>query len=277
MPELPEVEVIARDLNLAGIIHCKIQQVLIHWERTIATPSSKEFVHRLIGQEILSISRRAKYLVFHLSSGDFLYIHLRMTGRFTLGNWESPIGTYERLTLRLEDGRSLQYLDTRKFGRWFLVQDQVKFSSKLGPEPLEDTLTNDLFFEKLLSKKRQLKPLLLDQSFLAGLGNIYVDEALWEAQLHPLSLSQNLSKKEASRLLEAIRHVLKRGLATQGTTLGKGKSNFYRLAGEKGTHQESLNVFRRTGLPCPRCGKIIHRIIVGQRSTHICLFCQKKL
>ena len=119
--------------------------------------------------------------------------------------------------------------------------------------------------------------MLLDQSFLAGLGNIYVDEALWESQLHPLQSAKSVSQAEAKRLHSSIQHVLKRGIASQGTTLGKGKSNYYRLDGSKGNHQTLMNAFRQTGKPCPRCGHLIERIIVSQRSTHICPYCQKYL
>jgi len=273
MPELPEVETVVNDLR-PGLVGRTIVGAWVHWPKTIATHTPIEFSKKIINQSILGINRRGKFLSFALSSGDTLFVHLRMTGRFTIEQKPGTSGSHERVSLELDNDCVLKFHDTRKFGRWFLVKDVREIVGKLGPEPLDLDFTLREFRLMLSSKSRRLKPLLLDQSFLAGLGNIYVDEALWLAKLHPNSLSNQISQQKAKALFEAIRSVLKRGLETQGTTLGSGKSNFYRPGGERGKHQDILNVFRRTGLPCPRCGTPIVRIVVAQRSTHICPKCQ---
>lgn len=275
MPELPEVETVVNDLRHAGLIGRTIVNAHVHWPKTVATQSPAEFSKKILNQSIVDISRRGKFLSFALSGGETLFVHLRMTGRFTIEKRRQNIGIHERVTLELDNGCELKFHDTRKFGRWFLVPDIELVVGNLGPEPLDPAFTFAEFKKLLSTRSRRLKPLLLDQSFIAGLGNIYVDEALWLSRLHPNQLSNQLSVKKAKDLFESIRTVLMRGLETQGTTLGTGKSNFYRPGGQRGTHQDVLNVFRRTGLPCPRCGTAIVRMIVAQRSTHICPHCQK--
>lgn len=275
MPELPEVETIAQDLAKAGLPGKKIAGVKVHWLRTIAHPSPAALRKHLVGQLITCIGRRGKYLKISLSSGESLLIHLRMTGRLLLLPTASERQSHERATLLFEDGSELKYLDTRKFGRWVLAEDPEEFLGKLGPEPLGPEFTVS-YLVQLCRKTRQLKPLLLDQSSVAGLGNIYVDEALWRAQLHPQRKAVTLTRTEIEQLHEAIQKVLQRGLKTSGTTLGKGLTNYYRLDGSRGTHQEHLDAFRRTGKPCPRCGTPIKRLVVAQRSTHICPKCQNQ-
>jgi formamidopyrimidine-DNA glycosylase len=179
-----------------------------------------------------------------------------------------------RASLGLDDGRRLLFYDTRKFGRFYLVDDLVTFFSSLGPEPLADDFTAARFTTMLGKKHRQIKPLLLDQHFLAGLGNIYVDEALWSARVHPLRSADSLSAGEVKSLHRAIRHVLRKGLRNAGTSLGRGKTNFASIQRHRGGNGNHLKVFRKTGQPCPRCRTVIDRIIVGQRSTHICPACQ---
>lgn len=275
MPELPEVETVAIDLSRAPIFGVAIENVEIFWAKIASSTLDQDFVSALVGQKIISVHRRAKYLVFTLSSSNSLLVHLRMTGRILLKSKNSPRLPHEHLIISLKNGHAIHYHDTRKFGRWVLVANTEEFLHKIGPEPLSDSFSETSFIKKLKKSKRQLKPLLLDQSFLAGLGNIYVDEALWEAKLHPQTLGCHVLPKEASLLFKAIRHVLERGLKTRGTTLGNGKSNFYLPDGKKGDHQNALQVFRRTGLPCPRCETKILRLIIAQRSTHICPHCQK--
>jgi formamidopyrimidine-DNA glycosylase len=197
-----------------------------------------------------------------------------MSGRLRLAMPAEIRTRHEHVVLDLSDGRQLRFHDTRKFGRMYLVADPDLVVGHLGPEPLEKSFTANMFGEGLHSHTRQLKPLLLDQTFIAGLGNIYVDEALWEAKLHPCRLSSSLSDQKIKVLHRAIRKVLKRGLKNLGTSLGTGKANFYSVSQRKGRNRDELNVFRRTDLPCPRCKSPIVRIIVGQRSTHICPVCQ---
>lgn len=274
MPELPEIHTILQDLKQADLLGRHIEKVMIYWPRTIASPSPSHFCRLLEGKEIQGLDRRGKYLVLNLSGGHFLCIHLRMTGRLLLVNQGTPQSPYIRLILHLDNGKALYYHDTRKFGRWSLVTDLNSVIGKLGPEPLSPDFTFEIFWPMLHSRSRALKPLLLDQTFLAGLGNIYVDEALWEAELHPLQSAHQLSLQQGCRLYHAIIHVLKRGIESQGTTLGTGRTNYYRLDGSRGKHQLLLNVFRRTGLACPRCGHCIERLVVAQRSTHLCPNCQ---
>jgi formamidopyrimidine-DNA glycosylase len=275
MPELPEVETVAIDLRKAGIIGQTIDGVCINWAKSIAVPAPKAFIERVVGQKIEAINRYGKFLIISLSGGDKLFIHLRMTGRLHLVSPTTPRAPHEHVILSLSSGRELRFHDTRKFGRWYLVSDPQAILGKLGLDPLENNFTVDELNARLHHHKRQLKPLLLDQSIIAGLGNIYVDEALWEAGLHPKRISSTFQSDEVKRLFAAIVFVLKRGLQASGTTLGKGLSNFYRLDGSKGTHQQTLSVFRRTGYPCPRCGELIIRLVVAERSTHICPGCQK--
>jgi formamidopyrimidine-DNA glycosylase len=276
MPELPEVETIAKELNqrLAGLI---IRKARVFFEKTVTTPRVKEFCHHLEGTKIQSVSRRGKYLVLSLSDGFFLVIHLRMTGRFIFASSEDPIDKHHHIVIDFDKKRQLRFHDTRKFGRWSLVNSLEKILGKLGPEPLEETFTFSTFQNRIKKHpKRKLKPLLLDQQFVAGIGNIYVDEALWEAQLHPKTSVEKLNSKDIQNLYHAIRQVLNRGLENNGTSLGIGKTNYSRVNGERGNHQTQLSVFRQTGKACPRCGTPIQRIVVAQRGTHLCPVCQKK-
>jgi formamidopyrimidine-DNA glycosylase len=176
--------------------------------------------------------------------------------------------------LSFTDRRQLRFHDTRKFGRFYLTADAEKILGRLGPEPLATGFTQKNFTQRLRPRKRMLKPLLLDQTFIAGLGNIYVDEALWESKIHPSRIAASLSESEIRALYRAIPRVLKRGLKNMGTSLGTGKPNFYSIAKHQGRNRDELKVFRRTGQPCHRCQATIRRIIVGQRSTHICPKCQ---
>jgi len=275
MPELPEVQTIVNDLNTADLIGLTISGAKVFWPRSIAEPSPTSFCRRIKGQRFTAVRRRGKYLVFELNAGYTLLLHLRMSGRLHLVAAASPRIKHEHVILSFDDGRQLRFHDPRKFGRLNLVKDPAKILDRLGPEPLTPGFTAQTLGRLLKNRKRILKPLLLDQTFIAGLGNIYVDEALWEARLHPCRLASTLSNPEIKALRLAIPRVLKRGLKNLGTSLGTGESNFYSVASRRGRNKDQLNVFRRTDLPCPRCKTNIERIIVGQRSTHICNKCQK--
>ena len=275
MPELPEVQTIVNDLNAAGLIGKTINGASVYWPRTIAELSPDLFCRRLKNRWFTAIRRRGKYLVFELSDGNTLLMHLRMSGRLNLVAADIPRTKHEHVVISFNKGSQLRFHDPRKFGRLHLVKDPERILSRLGVEPLVTEFSAKSLAERLKPRKRQLKPLLLDQTFIAGLGNIYVDEALWEAKLHPLRNSASLSMQEIKALHRAIPKVLKRGLKNLGTSLGTGQTNFYSVARHRGRNKDQLNVFRRTGLPCPRCRTLIERIIVGQRSTHICLKCQK--
>ncbi len=274
MPELPEVETVVRDLLAADVVNRPITGARISWHRTVYNMSANKFQKRLIGSRILDVRRRAKYIVMPVSSRQWLMAHLRMSGRIEVASAGEPRLKHERLALVLDDGREIRFIDTRKFGRWYLVDDPESILGRLGPEPLSPEFSANELYLVLQRHKRMLKPLLLDQNVLAGLGNIYVDEALWEAKLHPCLISSLVSKHAAGRLFNAIQLVLGRGIRSMGTSLGKGQGNFYSVAGRRGRNQDGLRVFRRQGEPCPRCGSTIERQVVAQRSTHICPACQ---
>ncbi len=274
MPELPEVQTIVNDLKTAGVEGITIKEAKVFWSRTIAEPSAKVFCEHIRGKSVSTIRRRGKFIVFDFKHGDSLLIHLRMSGRLHLVSKDLPRKKHEHVILSFADGRQLRFHDTRKFGRLYLTSEAKKILDRLGPEPLASTYNQKIFARSLGLRNRMLKPLLLDQTFIAGLGNIYVDEALWEAKIHPRRLAASLTKSEIRALHRAIPRVLKRGLKNLGTSLGAGKTNFYSIAKHQGRNRDELKVFRRTDLPCPRCRAKIKRIIVGQRSTHICPKCQ---
>lgn len=268
MPELPEVETTVRQLRpqLEG---AAIERVRVLWERTVARPSVAAFRRGLAGRTIVGLRRRAKYLLFDLDDGRVLTGHLRMTGRFFVGDDPEPAHT--RVTATLADGRHMAFSDVRKFGRLALVRHEDEILPALGPEPLSDTLTGEWLARELRARKRQLKPLLLDQAFLAGLGNIYVDESLHRSGLHPLRLSHTVRRPQAEALAGAIRAVLTRAIEQQGSSFDV----FYRTPeGQPGNFQDEFQVYGRDGLPCRTCGATIARFLVGQRGTHVCRRCQ---
>ncbi len=276
MPELPEVETIATDLNAAGLVGKSVSCARVYWPRSIAEPSPPEFCRLMEGKKIAAIGRRGKFLVFGFADGQSMLLHLRMSGRLHHLPADQPRSAHEHVVLAFDDGSELRLHDTRKFGRIHLLEHAEAILGRLGPEPLGRQFTPGRFTQMLAARRRLLKPLLLDQSFLAGLGNIYVDECLWEARIHPQRRSDTLSAAEAGALHAAIRRVLRRGIKNLGTSLGTGKANFYSVSRRRGRNRDALKVFRRTGEPCPRCGSEIRRIIVGQRSTHLCPRCQER-
>lgn len=279
MPELPEVETIARVLRegagsgSAGLLGSRIESCQVLWERTIASPPPAEFCRRIQGQTINAVSRRGKFLVMQLTQ-DHLLFHLRMSGDLRVDNaldehgQPLPARKHDRLVLELEGGRRLAFNDTRKFGRVWLTADPQEVLGGLGPEPLDPALTAEGFRAMLAERGRQLKPLLMDQGFLAGLGNIYTDEALFRAGLHPLTRSDTLRPAQIRRLHQAIRSVLRLAIRNHGTTLD------WIYPG--GWMQRRLMVYGRTGEPCRRCRTAIVALRVGQRGTHICPKCQRR-
>ena len=263
MPELPEVETIARKLK-PDLIGKTILSADLYWTRTLAYPFSKKFKQQIKGQQILDVRRRAKFFILQLS--DFhLLIHLRMSGDLSIRDSTIRTEPHDRLVLKLSDGKSLVFNDTRKFGRVWLTEKPEDVLGKLGPEPLGEEFTVQWLHATLHSKRRQLKPLLLDQTFLAGLGNIYTDEALHYAKLHPLLLSDSLTKRQTEALHEAIHFVLNEGILHNGASF-----DWVYRGGEF-----KFRVYGRADQECPICGTQIKRILVGQRSTHYCPNCQK--
>ncbi|MGB7875691.1 MAG: bifunctional DNA-formamidopyrimidine glycosylase/DNA-(apurinic or apyrimidinic site) lyase [Anaerolineales bacterium] len=266
MPELPEVETIARKLR-PELVGKSILKADLLWPRTLATPTPAKFKKQIKGQEIRGVGRRAKYFVMELS--DFhMFVHLRMSGDLYIKEVDAATEKHDRLILSLNPGENkLVFNDTRKFGRVWLVQDPDEVLSGLGPEPLSEEFTAQLLYDGLQSRHRQLKPLLLDQSFLAGMGNIYTDEALHKARLHPLAASDSVKRVQAQALWEAIRDVLQEGIRRNGASIDW----VYR----GGEFQNYLRVYDRKGQPCPVCGTAIERLVVGQRGTHVCPSCQR--
>lgn len=275
MPELPEVQTIVDDLNAAGLNGIAITGARVFWPRTISELTPAAFCRKIKNQKTVRIWRRGKFIVFDLTGPSHLLIHLRMTGRLLLTATGRRRSKHEHVILTFDDQRQLRFHDTRKFGRFYLVPDAESVLNRLGPEPLAPDFNVRALTKRLQASGRCIKPLLLDQSFLAGLGNIYADEALWEARIHPLRTASSLSGKETRVLHRAIVNVLKNGLKNLGTTLGSGKANFYSIASNTGRNRDRLMVFRRTGLPCPRCADPIERMVVGQRGTHVCPNCQR--
>jgi formamidopyrimidine-DNA glycosylase len=273
MPELPEVETFRlKFLHGSGdtplLVGKRIDGVTILWAKTLATPSPIEFETRIIGQTIIDIGRRAKYLLFQLSE-DVLAIHLRMSGDLLVESQADPILKHHRLLLNLDGGIRLAFNEVRKFGRVWLTDDIHGLLAHLGPEPLDDAFSAEMLFTKLQNRNRQIKPLLLDQHFLAGMGNIYTDEAIYLAGIHPQTRANRIPFDQAYALWEAIRKVLTEGIQRNGSSIDW----VYR----GGDFQNYFQVFRRTGEACYRCSTPIQRIIVGQRSTHLCPKCQPKM
>lgn len=266
MPELPEVETIARKLK-PELTGKTIIEADLRWSRTLASPSVKKFKEQIKGQKILRVGRRAKYLDISLSEFNML-VHLRMSGDLFMRESKFEPQKHDRLILKLTGGKSLVFNDTRKFGRVWLTANPENVLGKLGPEPLSRGFTSQWLHTALHNKHRQLKPLLLDQTFLAGLGNIYTDEALHIAKLHPLAASDSITAEQARALQDAVRRVLKEGIRRNGASIDW----VYR----GGEFQNHFRVYDRDGKPCPVCGTKIERIIVGQRSTHYCPNCQMR-
>ena len=270
MPELPEVETSVRALR-QPLVGRTFTEVRCYWPRQIVTPSLPELQQRLHGQQVTAISRRAKYLLFHLSSGDYLIVHLKMTGHLSVVDGDTPADKHTHLIFRLANGQELRFRDMRKFGRVYLVSDRDEVLAGLGPEPLEDEFTVDRLHERLNGRSRALKPLLLDQTFVAGIGNIYADEALFAARLHPERKANSLSNSDVDALHQAIQQVLRLGIEREGASI----QNYVKPDGKRGDMQNAVAVFRRTGYPCPNCQTPIERIVLGGRSTHFCPVCQQ--
>jgi len=270
MPELPEVETIAARLRLGSgdappLLGKTITRARLLWERTLVTPGAEEFLARITNQRFREVGRRGKFLIFTLSP-DSLLLHLRMSGDIWLEPQTTEVAKHHRLLLELDDGWRLAFNDARKFGRLWLVADPATVLKDLGPEPLDAGFRPNEFYRRLHASRRQLKPLLLDQSFLAGLGNIYTDEALHMAGLHPCTLSDATSLAQAQKLWHSIQEVVREGIRRNGASIDW----VYR----GGDFQNHFRVYQRTGQPCPVCGTPIQRKVVGQRGTHICPLCQ---
>jgi formamidopyrimidine-DNA glycosylase len=301
MPELPEVETVARDLR-GLVVGSTITGAHYDWPRTIAGVAPEAFEGWVAGRRIEAVGRRAKFVLLDLSGGLVLTIQLKMTGQVFVVPMGAAADRHVRVVMDLEDGRELRFRDMRKFGRVGVYRRDVDgrlvppdggekeepadapvrrvaearvaeagdLFGRHGPEPLSDAFTLREFRRRLRRRRGRLKPLLLDQSFVAGIGNIYADEALWLARLHPLRRAEGLHPPDEARLYRAIRSVLAEAIERRGSSVDD-----YTAPEGDGTMQERLAVYQRTGLPCFRDGHPIRRIVIGARSTHFCSFCQR--
>ena len=288
MPELPEVETIARELRPL-IVGRRFTSVWLDWPRQVKHPSVEEFIDGVRGRPILSVDRRAKWLVVSLGAADaeavgdeaVLAIQVKMTGQLDVVPPDAPRDKHVHVVFGLDDGSELRLRDTRKFGRVGLYRrdeagkvlgaaDGDDLFAAFGPEPLDPQFSLADFRRRLRARRARLKPLLMDQAFLAGVGNIYADEALWRARLHPLRSAAGLTAPQERELYHSLRDVLGEAIERRGSSVDD-----YRAPDGRGEMQNFLNVYGRTGKPCPRCGRPTRRMVIGARSTHFCSWCQR--
>ncbi len=271
MPELPEVETVVRYLrpHLEGRT---IVSFTAYWPKVTAPALPEDFARQVTGHIIKAVRRRGKYILLDLDRGC-VHLHLRMTGRLLVlpsGNPEASELSYLTAEFDLSGGRRLVFTDVRKFGRVGYLENLAPLETRLGPEPLSSRFTPRLFHRLLQGRRRRIKPLLLDQSFIAGMGNIYADEALFLARIHPETPASRLTFPQSRTLHRAIRNVLTESILHDGTTI----INFQYGEGSTGRFREKLRVFRREGQPCPVCGTPLVKIRVAQRGTYLCPACQ---
>jgi formamidopyrimidine-DNA glycosylase len=276
MPELPEVETIAR-LIRPRLEGRRIDGCEVRWTRTLGGLSKPAFARAVVGARLARVWRRGKFLVADLERAGrpegALVGHLRMTGRVHVEPKGWDPGPYLKVRLALDDGADLFFIDVRKFARLWYAAEPDDLLGPLGPEPLSESFTGDWLFAALRGRRRTLKPLLLDQTFVAGLGNIYADESLFRAGIHPLARSDRLTQARAVRLRDEIRATLAEAIEREGSSFDV----FYRTPeGNPGSYQDEFKVYGRGGKPCVRCREPIRRIVVGQRGTHFCVRCQRR-
>jgi formamidopyrimidine-DNA glycosylase len=276
MPELPEVEHVVRGLRRA-VLGSRIVAAELKLPRLVSSPAPATFKRKLRGTRIDAINRRGKYILFELNSGDVLLVHLRMTGKFLCIDQHEPLPSYAHAVFYLEDDRRLVFSDMRQFGRMRLLPAKLLSTlpqiETLAPEPFTDTFSLDYFRETLAKSRRSLKQLLLDQTKILGLGNIYASEALFLARISPLKSADSLSKARAVRLHQAIRDILDEAIAAGSTLridLTDGDSSYI------GTSERFWRVYERAGEPCVNCGTKIRRVVQGGRSTYYCPKCQQR-
>jgi formamidopyrimidine-DNA glycosylase len=270
MPELPEVETVVRGLR-PSLVGRRIESMWYDWEKSIHSPTPAEFAGRVAGQTVLGITRRAKYIVIQLEH-DVLMVHLKMTGRLYVAQRDesTEADRWVHVKFGLDANQELRFSDSRKFGRVYLANHPDVITGALGPEPLEDAFTPQVFAERLQHRHKIIKALLLDQTFVAGVGNIYADEALFRAKIHPMRLSASLSAEEIAVLYTTVRQVLQDGVDYEGASI-----QWYRKPdGSAGTSQEHFFAYGRDGKPCLMCGTTMEKIWVAQRGTHFCPSCQ---
>jgi formamidopyrimidine-DNA glycosylase len=269
MPELPEVETIKNELA-PNVIGHRIKSIKLLWERTLQQPSKEELERIVRGQEITGIERRGKYLILNLGSGYKLILHMGMSGSLMLGQDNPPPHT--RAIIHLDNDMNIYFNDPRKFGKMYLVKECEHVFDKLGIEPLSPDFTTQSLAEILKSRKSPVKSVLMNQSLIAGIGNMYADEALFASRIHPLRPADSLTEEEIKSLHQAIQDVLRQGIKNKGASV----TNYFRPDGEAGTAHKEFRVAHRKDKPCPVCNTPIQRICVNQRGTCFCPCCQKE-
>ncbi len=266
MPELPEVETVARYVSekLSGKT---VVGAEVNWERSIGTPDSSVFLREIVGCKVLRAWRRGKFIVIDLSNGRNMLVHLRMSGDLQVKPANAPARIHDRVLLRFARGQTLHFYDPRKFGRIYLVDNYAQVTRKLGIEPLSDDFTVERLGALFSKRKTRVKNFLLDQRFVAGLGNIYAVESLWAAEIHPLTQVARIPRRKIIALHSAIRKILSNAVASAGTDLGDGvwKYGGYRV-----------KAYGRAGKPCPRCKATLRRIVIAQRGSDYCPCCQRR-
>lgn len=275
MPELPEVETIRRDLA-AAVRGRRITGATLYQPLVLRHPTPTEFVSHLRGKTIEAIDRKAKYLLLRLSDDWLWVVHLMLEGQLLYQPAEAPIAGETKLIVSLDNGCQLRLRDVVGLARTYLLRGGEELPElhlwELGPEPLAPGFTFERFLERLRGRSGMIKPLLLDQHVIAGVGNLYADEVLFRARLHPKRKANTLTPEELSRLYEALIGVLQEAVAHRGTSAPR---SLYRdLWGRKGGHQDYLQVFRKRGEPCPGCAGAVQEIRVGGRATFVCPSCQ---
>ena len=308
MPELPEVETTARILN-KELRNISFTNVWIDWKKSISKQPLKSFKKDIVGEKILNVSRRAKIIIFKLTNNKFLLAHQKITGHFLVGNWQycpnqkrkwapptpkasegqvpffvkdnplyDKINDYIHVIFDLSNGKQLAFSDLRKFGWIKLVKnkklEEIDELKNLGPEPLEESFTPKILKSRLLKTSRPIKQAIMDPKIIAGIGNIYADETLFASKINPLIPANKLSDKKIKLLHGAIQSILRMAIRNKGTTILSGAEEYRLPKGERGKHQEVVQVYRKEGEPCPVCGEKIKRIKIGQRSSHFCPNCQ---
>lgn len=273
MPELPEVETVVRDLQ-PHLHYRRLVQVRRTSRQALRTRWRSIWNYAVTGQRIESISRRGKWILIALENGRVLVIHLGMTGQLTIAPAATPPSDHTHLAFNLDNGEQLRYRDIRRFGSVTLFPsrqalDDFFAASRLGPEPFD--VPAKYWRDRLRRSKRCLKAVLLDQSIVAGIGNIYADESLFEARLHPARLACEVDDSESDRLRRAVAKVLRRGIEKRGSSI----RNYVDGSGMQGEYQNEFRVYGRTSEPCPRCGTAIENLRLSGRSSHYCPHCQK--
>jgi formamidopyrimidine-DNA glycosylase len=272
MPELPEVETVRSRLEpvLTGR---RFERVEIHDPRLVRPYEPAEVAAELEGERVAAVERRGKYLIFRFESGRVLLIHLRMTGSLRHTSGDLAEDPHRRAVVRLDNGSDVAYRDVRRFGTWLLLEPgelEPYLGTRVGEEPLDALFTAARLGERLARRRAPIKSALLDQRTLAGMGNIYVDEALWRAKVHPLRAAESLDRNELRRLHKAVRAALEAGIARQGSTL----RDYALPDGGSGSMQHEFKVYGREGEPCDRCGTPISKTRVAGRGTWFCSSCQ---